>query len=528
MPFAVLATDAAGWSHGYGAARQLALARTTIQLVAGVLAIALPVGTVVAVLLYRSDLPGRAALRRLVVVGLFVPLPLFAASWQSVIGAGGWFGPTGEWQPWLTGLNAAAWVHAMAALPWVVWIVGQGLCWVERPAEEDALTATGPVQVLLRVTLPRARGAVLAATAWVALQTANEITVSDMMQVRTFAEEVYTQFVLPDVDTGLTPEVSLARAVRVAIPGMLLVAALVVGTVLRWERSVPPLVSAPDAHPLLPLGRARWPAFFGVALAMTAYAGVPIASLSNKLGQTATGEGWSVVTAAHYLNLAAHAHLATIATSLAGALAVGVVAAVLALIACWLARDHLGWRLGLAVLIAAAWAAPGPVVGVGLKMSIERLVNLEDRFVPDGPGWLLLYNGPSMVPALWADLLRLFPFAVALLWPAVRLVPSSLTDAVRADGASPAVELRHVVWPLSATAVGKAVLAVAVLALGELSASKLVATPGGGTFAHEVFTRMHYGVGNQLAAMCLLLLAMTATLLAPFGGTRKGRKDADG
>jgi iron(III) transport system permease protein len=112
--------------------------------------------------------------------------------------------------------------------------------------------------------------------------------------------------------------------------------------------------------------------------------------------------------------------------------------------------------------------------------------------------------------------LRLFPFAVALVWPVVRLVPAELFDAARVDGASAAGELRHVVWPLSAVAAGRATLAVAVLALGELSASKLVATPDGGTFAHEVFTRMHYGVANQLAAMCLLLLAMTAVLLIPF------------
>ena len=52
------------------------------------------------------------------------------------------------------------------------------------------------------MTLPRARGAVLAAAAWVALLTAHEITVTDMTQVRTFAEEVYTQFVLPDAAGG--------------------------------------------------------------------------------------------------------------------------------------------------------------------------------------------------------------------------------------------------------------------------------------------------------------------------------------
>jgi iron(III) transport system permease protein len=89
-------------------------------------------------------------------------------------------------------------------------------------------------------------------------------------------------------------------------------------------------------------------------------------------------------------------------------------------------------------------------------------------------------------------------------------VPAELTDAARVDGAAPLGELRHAVWPLSAPAAGRAAAAVAVLALGELSASKLVATPGGGTFAHEVFTRMHYGVANQLAALGLLLLIMTA------------------
>ena len=50
------------------------------------------------------------------------------------------------------------------------------------------------------------------------------------------------------------------------------------------------------------------------------------------------------------------------------------------------------------------------------------------------------------------------------------------------------MELRHAIWPLTAPAVGRAVVAVGVLALGELSASKLVATPGnqlfGETFAH--------------------------------------------
>ena len=132
---------------------------------------------------------------------------------------------------------------------------------------------------------------------------------------------------------------------------------------------------------------------------------------------------------------------------------------------------------------------------------------------PHGPIRVLFYNGPSPMPVIWADVIRFFPSAVALLWPAVRLVPTALTDTARIDGTRPAGELRHAVWPLTAAAAGRAAVAVGVLSLGELSASKLVATPGervfGATFAHIVWGRMHYGVANHVAAMCLLLLGVT-------------------
>jgi iron(III) transport system permease protein len=163
---------------------------------------------------------------------------------------------------------------------------------------------------------------------------------------------------------------------------------------------------------------------------------------------------------------------------------------------------------------------PGPVIGAGLKAAIEWFVDFEARAVGSGPVRRWLYDGPSRLPVMWADLLRFFPCAVAMLWPAVRLVPTTLTDAARVDGAQPARELRVAVWPLTAAATGRAAVAVTVLSLGELSASKLVRTPGGDTFAHEVFTRMHYGVANHLAALCLLLLAIALVPILFLGRIR--------
>jgi ABC-type Fe3+ transport system permease subunit len=99
-------------------------------------------------------------------------------------------------------------------------------------------------------------------------------------------------------------------------------------------------------------------------------------------------------------------------------------------------------------------------------------------------------------------------------------MPQELRDLARLDGWGPARELWHLVLPLTWPAVAGSKLAVAVLALGELSAGKLVETPGSQTFAHEVFMQMHYGIGNDLAALCLLLLgavAVGAALVALLG-----------
>ncbi len=531
LPFAGLAAEPAGWSAWRDFPRQLALAGTTLALLAGVLIVDLPLGTALAVLLYRSDLPGRAVVRKLIVVALFVPLPLLASAWQAALGGGGWLPETlrawlgeagGEWRPWRTGLGAATWVHAAAGLPWVVWLIGQGLCWVERAAEEDALLAAGPWVVLRRVTLPRAGAAILAAAVWVALLTANEITVTDMLQVRTYAEEVYTQFVLPDPGAGLAVGVSVPRAVSAALPQVVLTLLLVGWAVAVGEDRVPPLGTAPEPMPLVHLGRWRWVGLFAVVLAGIVFVGVPVGSLVWKLGQGSAGEPWSAATAEHYLGVAVRAHSSLIVVSLAWAAAAGVTAAGLALLASWLARGAPWFRTALMLLVALAWAVPGPVAGAGLKAAVEHLVDVEETVTGYGPLRELLYDGPSRLPVFWADLLRFFPFAVALLWPAVRLVPVELTDAARVDGAPPAGELRHTVWPLARPAAGRAAVAVAVLSLGELSASKLVATPGGSTFAHEVFTRMHYGVANQLAAMCLMLLVMTVTPLAALAVVRRG------
>jgi ABC-type Fe3+ transport system permease subunit len=157
-------------------------------------------------------------------------------------------------------------------------------------------------------------------------------------------------------------------------------------------------------------------------------------------------------------------------------------------------------------LMAVAWALPAPIVGLGLKDAIRVLLDI----VPARRLAIVLYHGPSVLPGLWVNLIRFLPCAIAVLWPVVRLLPPELRDAARVEGARPWQELRYVVAPLVWPAGLRAALAVAVLSLGELGAGKLVETPGSDTFAHELFSQMHYGAGRDVASLCLVLLAAVA------------------
>jgi iron(III) transport system permease protein len=229
--------------------------------------------------------------------------------------------------------------------------------------------------------------------------------------------------------------------------------------------------------------------------------------LIQRVGAAGTPPTWSIGAGLTVFRNTIRAHGAVVLSSLAVAMAVGLAAAMVALIAAWSSRDSIGYRFVVVILAALALAAPAPMIGIGIKQAILWLVDLETKW--SGYAFSsLLHTGQSLLPVFWADMVRLWPFALILIWPTVRAIPRDFTDAVRTDGASPSQELRLLIAPLSMPAFARAAVAVGALSLGELSASKITATVGGQTLAHDVFTQMHYGVSPTLAALCLFLLLL--------------------
>ena len=499
QPFVELITHWPGLGPWTESGRLLSLAWNSLLLIAGTVAVALPLGIAGAVLLFRTDLPCRRTLQFLAVLFLFVPLPLLTSAWQAALGTGGWL-PVVLWQiepgrPWTQGLGPAIWLHGLAAIPWVVLLVGQGLCWVEGELEEEALLVVHPLKVLWFVTLPRCRATILAATVWVALQTAGEITVVYMMQVPTFAEQVHTQFT-----QGTNP---LAEALVLTLPGVVF-AGLAVGFIVpRLEKKLPPLASMLVPPRLFVLGRARWPMVLAVVFVVGFLAVIPVCSLVWKTGLHGAPREWSAAFAWEKFSTTFALHGGQVGASLLWAAGTGVACAGLSLFCSWVGRESRRLRFGLVALTVLAAVLPGPVIGLGLKGIIDVAVFLFPNTIVEQT----LYVGPSSVPGMWAQVLRFFPYALLLVWPVVRLIPREFFDLVRVEGGRPIQEFTHVVWPLAyRAALWTAVLATA-LSLSEVAATVRVETPGTESFSKLIFDRMHYGVDNDVAALCLVLLA---------------------
>jgi iron(III) transport system permease protein len=377
---------------------------------------------------------------------------------------------------------------------------------VEPELEDEAAQSAAPWRVLLQVTLPRVRASVLAAALFVVLQTASEISVTDIFLVQTLAEEAFTQFAVGHSGLG--------RTLALSLPGLLLAWSVVLLIVARLEKSLPPLAPPARGHRTLDLG---WPAarFSGAALVLFLLI-VPLGSLVWKLGLTGHPARWGASSAGHFLQNEARLLGKDLTATLATSLATGFLVAGIALWACWLARDARWFRWVLFSIVVGAWVMPGPVVGIGLHEIILSL--------PEGPWKDALYYGPSPLPLMWVQAIRALPIAVVFLWPIVRLLPRELFDEARLAGAGALGPWLGVLVPMTGRAGLIAALAASALCLGEVAASTRVETPGWDSFTKLVLNRMHFGVDNNVSALCVLMLASLGVIaLAALGLTALAR-----
>jgi len=471
-------------------ARPLRLAGETARLVAAAGALALPVGLPLAFLLFRTDAWGRRPALGLLAVSAFVPMPLHATAWLGAFGNAGRaraFGVT----PALAGWPGAAFVHATAALPWIVLLAGVGLRAVEPELEEAASLDLPAWRVALGVTFRRSLAAVAGAALAVAVLTAGDMTVTDLLQVRTYAEEAYFQYSL-----GNGP----GAAGAVALPPLVVLGGLiVVGARGLLDADPARLASAAGGAMVWRLGRWRVAAGAATLALVGGMAALPLSSLVWHAGRVGGAAGspprWSAGGLLGTLRFAWDDAAGPLGESAALAAASATLAAALAWALAWRCREPGPWRWVTAGSVALSLAAPGPVAGMALVLAYRGLP--------------AVYDSAAMVTL--AGVLRTLPYALLVLWPSVRTIPEAFLDAAAVDGLGPRGVVGRVALPMARGATVAAWGVAFALALGELPATNLVTPPGLTPISVVIWGMLHSGVESRLAGIVLIMLAAVST-----------------
>lgn len=486
------AVNGSGPTGAGGIVRPLGLALETLKVVGAAELIALPLGTVLALLLTRTDLWGRRVMLGLTALAVFVPMPLHALAWLGAFGNVGRMQAIGS-RPLLVGWLGAAIVHAIAMVPWVVLLVGVGLRSVEPELEEAALLDMPAWRVMLRVTLRRSLGAIAASALAVAVLTAGDMTVTDLVQppVRTYAEEVYTQ-------THLNHEP--AAAAVVALPPLLVLGLLVVlGS--RWLMRADParIASAAIRARLWRLGRWRVPLGLMVTATLGNLFALPIYALAWRAGRVGgsarlgTPPHWSPGGLLGTLQAVAPEIAPPLLKSLVWASVGASLTVLLAWPLAWATRRAGRWRWVAAAAVALILATPGPLAGMALVLAYRDLP--------------VIYDTPAILTLAYA--LRTLPYALLVLWPALRTLSDAHLDAAALDGHGLWGQVRTVALPLTLAPLAAAWGVSFVLALGELPAALVVEPPSlTPLLTVRVWSLLHTGVESHLAGVGLVLLGV--------------------
>ncbi|MCP4194875.1 MAG: iron ABC transporter permease [Planctomycetaceae bacterium] len=473
------------------------LLANTLLLATGTILLSLPLGSLLAFLIYGSDLPGRQIFRVVLLALLFMPAYLQVAGWNAGFGQQGWFSRQillSEAVALLEGWRGAIFLHTVVAIPWVTLIVGAGMRDIPRHLTEQALLDSRPWKTILFVTLPLCLPSLVAATLWIFVTTSCEITITDVYQVRTFAEEIYTGFALGD-------EIGAAQ-IR-ALPGTLLIAGLCLAALIACQTLSTTISPNRISRPwLFPWGRLKWLAVAITMMILLVLVSLPIGNLLYKAGIQVEQSGterirqWSLTKCISIFTSSPQ----NFSEEFGWSTALGQLTAILVLVAslplAWLARYHrwaagLGWTftiLGLAI--------PGPIIALGLG----RLFNQ-----PDSDWLFYLYDRTLVLP--WCALaFRTFPYAFLIAIFAVQRIPERLLEAAKIDGAGGFAQLRHIVIPQIGTLIASIWIVAFAIAVGDLSTSVLAVPPGVTTVAIRIFNLVHYGVEDQLAGLCLVTM----------------------
>jgi iron(III) transport system permease protein len=461
--------------------------------VSGVLAVA--AGTLLALLLDRTDLRGRKVLRLFALTPLLVPPFVGAIAWIGIAG------PTGPvnvaWTRWfggplwnIYGGDGVIVLLAIHSYPIAYMIVSAALRRIPTDLEQAArISGASAPRAVRTITLPLLRPAMLSAFILIAVGNLADFGIPSIIGLPeryvTLSTLIYRYIQSGTVERPL----EVISTIGVVL---LIVAALAMVVDLLVSRSRFELDGSASAVQLLPLGVARLPLTVVTWLGVLAITLLPLLALTSQALLPAPGVPltWENLTVDNIMRAtSAPAALTGALNSVLLSVLAGVICAVLGLaIGTVVTRTTARSNTALKTVAMLPQAIPGLVIAVGWLIIAPRIG---------------LFNTPWLI--LCAYVMAFVAIVVQSVSAPLTATPMTAEEAARISGASRLRALFDISWRMAVPAAIAGGVLVVLTAVRELTISVLLLAPGAQTLGVNIFSLQQAGAYNAASALSLLI-----------------------
>ena len=462
-------------------------------------AFAVVLGGLVALLLERTDVYGKNALRILLLSPLLIPPFVGAISWLQLFGNNQGLNAVFGREIWnIYGVDGVIFLMTLHSYPVVYVIIAAALRSIPADLELAArISGAGSARILRTVTLPLLGPAFLSAFTLTAVSNLADFGIPSILgspvRFETLATMVYRM-----MESGIVANPLQVVSTIGSVLLVLGIAAVVADHVVS-SRGVH-ATDAGESMPL-PLGASRavvsvisW--VLALALTLGPILGLTYRALLPAPGVPFTLQNISLSNFQSTLQnpRVVEGFMNSVTLACGAALLCGV----------------LGWAVGLLVTRTSARTNTALTLIVLLPTSLPGLII--------GVGWVIYGRYTDLYNTRWVILLAYVCAFTALVLQAVRAplasMPTAVEEAARISGAGPLRALLDTTGRMAIPAVVSGAVLVAVTAVRELTVSILLIAPGTTTIGVQLFNLQQSGNYNQASALALMFAVIGIAALA--------------
>ena len=474
------------------------LLQNSLKLAFSVTVLTLAAGVPLGLLFGRFDMPLKRFFALLFIVPLLVPPYIWAVGWADLLAPGGVLVdmvdsvlPHRAYEH-LFGFEGALFILSCVYLPIPMILTMVLLRSVNPNFEEAALLATGWPGVLKSVTLPLIAPGILLAAILVFLLSFGEITVPGFLRYDVYAVESFTAF-------SAFYDYTAATAYTAPMLALTLSLLLFEERFLRRGLERVGFGSALRGSLTIPLGAFKPVMPVLIALIVTVTVLTPFAALV-----------WQSAGTDIYFEAFEQAG-GSIGRTLIYALTGATLLTIFGFLTGYAVHTRsIGWWRFLDASTLFLFALPSTVVAIGL-------ISLWNRPWSD-----FVYTTPLIV--IMGFLAKYLVLPSRITAAQLALIPDSMEEAAQVAGAGWFRRMVYIVAPLAARGLAAAWLVAYIFIVRDTSVAMLLYPPGEDTLSVRIFTMMANGTSELIAALCLIMAAMSLVpaVILGFGVKRGG------